>query len=1387
MIRRRAARLAGAAALIAVLAGVLPIDPVAPLARAAAPNLTIAGDAQYVVLPDARLVRVSVDLTAVNHLRDTKTRRYFFERAFLAVMPGTTGFKVAAAAGTPGKPAVRVAARRKDSTLLRIDFGGQLGSGKTARYRLTFDLPDPGGAATRQVRVGPSLATFPVWAFASDGTPGGSVSVTFPAGYEVDVSTGNLPAATTAADGSVVLQSGRLASPLAFFAYLVATRPTALVETTRDVKVGDRTVRLRLRAWPEDPDWAKRTGDTLAAALPALSDAIGLPWTGSDSLTVEESLGDELAGTTGSFEPADDRLRLAYHSGPWVALDQAAHAWFDGELVGERWAAEGFATWYARQAAAAAKIAMPAPPIGGGATPPEPAPPRMPLNAWNPTGDIEPAADARARADADALAAAIAERAGPEGLAGVWEAARTGVAAYQPPVDPDAPTSTDAVEAGAPTPDWRGLLDLVEAETGRPFEDLWRGAVVRSDEAGLLDERAAARDHYDAVVDRAADWQLPRSVRNALRAWQFGTAEEMLAAADSVLDDRDAIAADARAVGLTPPGALETAFEGRGGFAAAADEAESELAAIDRYASAAAASRNDRGPLGWLGLLGAQPGVQLEAARSAFAAGDLAASVAASDAARTIWTTAADVGRNRLLALLAGGAALLLAVSLVVGKIRSRATVTAAVIALLVVLLPAGSSPARAADDGLDIATSATYRLDPDAEAVHVAVDLRLTNRRPPTTRSTPSGPQVTDWVFDGFTLPVQESAARLRASFDGARLTTSLRPADGFAVARVSLRRGLRFEQTTSVRLTFDLPGGAPRSRSEVRVGRAFAAFEAWAFGDRGSVRIELPSKFEEDVSGASLERSTEGGSTVLAAAGIDDPTGWFATVVARRDDALTNDRIDLRTGEHLVIRAWPDDTVWQKTVRETLEQGTPILRELIGLSWPVSGDLTVSEVHTPLLEGYAGIFYGDGRRIDISEDLDSLTIVHELSHAWFNGDLFRERWINEGLADEYASRVLDRMGDSGWDPLRVAPSDAAAVALNGWSFPGRIADRETQAREQFGYEASWTVMRQLVDSVGEEGMRRVFAAAGAGALAYIAEDRFDSAGDQAAGWRRFLDLLEEAGGSDRAEAIFRAWVATDVDLATMDRRHQAREDYAALAEAGADWAVPLGVREAMGGWSFDVAGDRMEAARAVLEARDELGAAAGAAGLTVPAGEEGSYETARQDADLARVEAGLDRQLAAVRAIGEADAAVSASRDPFLTIGLIGEQPSAALDEARSLFESNEPDRAVDRADALRAMLASAPEAGRTRSLAAGGGLLALLLLLALAGYTIRRRMRSSGRPKAEETGPEASPSYATLAATPDGDAAAPPEDGQQDGPGASVTPMAPDAPAGDGGIVR
>ena len=131
----------------------LPVGPTAPEeVRAARPDLSITTSARYDVQPDKQRVRVTVDMTLRNHLKDTKTRRFYFDQAYLAVLPGTSGFKLSWEGA--GSPRVRATKKRDDYTLLRLDLPRRIYSGKSAKYRLVFNLNDPGGTPTRELRIG---------------------------------------------------------------------------------------------------------------------------------------------------------------------------------------------------------------------------------------------------------------------------------------------------------------------------------------------------------------------------------------------------------------------------------------------------------------------------------------------------------------------------------------------------------------------------------------------------------------------------------------------------------------------------------------------------------------------------------------------------------------------------------------------------------------------------------------------------------------------------------------------------------------------------------------------------------------------------------------------------------------------------------------------------------------------------------------------------------------------------------------------------------------------------------------------------------------------------------------------------------------------------------
>lgn len=654
------------------------------------------------------------------------------------------------------------------------------------------------------------------------------------------------------------------------------------------------------------------------------------------------------------------------------------------------------------------------------------------------------------------------------------------------------------------------------------------------------------------------------------------------------------------------------------------------------------------------------------------------------------------------------------------GRRRSPGPAAIALLLAALLLSPA-ATPVAAAGDLLDVRTVASYTLRPDDRLVHVRVDVTATNRKPS------SGLYYYYYEAAGFA--VQEEATHVTAARGGTKLRTRTTGREHFIELEVRFGFQLLYGRTVSFRFEYDLPGAAPRSTEGIRAGPAFAAFYAWSFGDRGDVRIVLPAGFEETLTGSPMKRTVDEGQVVLTATGIRAEANWFAFVIAERAEALERERLSVTVHgkkETVVVMAWPEDPAWTNLVSRLLTRGLPVLGELIGLDWPVAGDLEVSEVYTPLLEGYAGFYLEETDEIRVSEELDDLVIIHEASHAWFNHGLFTERWINEGLADEYASRVLVELALPRESPDRVSPTEKGAFRLESWPEPTKIDDEETEAREHFGYNASWTVIRQLMGSAGEEGMREVLAAADANEIAYVGAvdpERVSSVDD----WRRFLDLLEERTPVEDGALLFERWVVPD-QHERLAARADARARYAALVQRGGGWLPPYIVRHQMEAWDFDGAGQAIDEARRLLDERDAVESTADRLGLDLPDTLEPAYETAKDGLEGAFAIA--DGQLAAMAEIEEAQGAVGAPRDLFVTVGLYDQDPEAALAAAEEAFEADRMSDAAARSDEAVALIGGARDVGTQRmivgalaALDAAGGLVLVLLL-------VRRRRRRRAR---------------------------------------------------------
>lgn len=640
-----------------LIAGLLAVIGAPQPSRAAEDGLRIVTDATYDVRPADRLVRVTIAATATNTAPDTAEGRTYFTGLTFALQPGAAN--VRAVSGDVDLPLV-VREQTDEFTSVDLTYHQSVYLGQVYRYTITYELRDGGTAPDRDVRVTPSVVAFPVWAFGSAGVRGSSVSVQLPPGYSTTVEAGPLNESTGQA--GTILSAVDLADPFAFFAYVSADRPGAFVETRTSVDIRGGTAPVVVRAWEDDPDWGVRTVDLFERGVPALIDLVGLPYPVNGRLRVEEAATSRLGEYAGTYNDVTELITVRYDADAVVSLHEAAHMWFNEDLLRGRWIGEAWAEWYAVQAAEA---------LGEDGDVYELTPAqlefRIPLNEWGAFGVEDLSVEDYAYAATYEVATLVGERTDVDALQRVWRAAADNEMSYQPASaagDGRPETGIDATQ-----PDWQRLLDLLEERTGASYDDLWREWVVTDEEAPLLEQRATVRGAYAATVRRAGDWEMPDDLRFALGAWRFDEVAGDLDTAGEVLDQRAAIAERADALDLSPSGALRDAFEGDAGLDAAQAAGSAELATLGAMERASAQQADAPSALETVGLIGTDPAAQLADARAAYEAGALETADRSVAAAAEARDGADGAGRLRVGAV---GGVILGADLLVMGAAAAR-------------------------------------------------------------------------------------------------------------------------------------------------------------------------------------------------------------------------------------------------------------------------------------------------------------------------------------------------------------------------------------------------------------------------------------------------------------------------------------------------------------------------------------------------------------------------------------------------------------------------------------------------------------------------------------------------------------------------------------------
>ncbi len=214
-----------------------------------------------------------------------------------------------------------------------------------------------------------------------------------------------------------------------------------------------------------------------------------------------------------------------------------------------------------------------------------------------------------------------------------------------------------------------------------------------------------------------------------------------------------------------------------------------------------------------------------------------------------------------------------------------------------------------------------------------------------------------------------------------------------------------------------------------------------------------------------------------------------------------------------------------------------------------------------------------------------------------------------------------------------------------------GEIDDIET-----YGYNASFQVLQQIADEIGDDPLREVLDAVADDTTAYRG-DATPEASASVTDWRRFLDLVEEIGGAKKAADLFENYVLTATQISLLADRAATRDQYHELVADGDEWAAPVVVRERMAVWNFKRATELIAAAQDVLALRDELDAKVAQLDTTYPDDLEVLYE--ESDENLDEAEAAVQEQ------IDTADALLAAVEAEGRVQGLAGPLHLARSDD--------------------------------------------------------------------------------------------------------------------------
>lgn len=563
-------------------------------------GLRFEGATTFQLEPGKERVHVTMDVSITNQIPDSGFTYYYFDAISVPAPPEATNVSAVSSGGSTLSTNVETAEDSFSAVVVTLPF--QLRYGQTQDLTVTYDLPDQPPRSEEWTRANMAYASFPVFAVGDAGLA--DVEVIIPNSYEPFVSNEDL---SESEEGeSLIFRASEIQSPEDWWAAFAAQNNKHLKQ--REVDVGSTTVELR--HWPNDDEWADFMEEQLTTGLPALEKIIGVPFPDTDELAIMESGVPHVYGWGGWYDSEQDIIEVGDELEATVVFHELAHAWFNLETTSDIWLVEGLAETVAQMALEEANGSSDKPrkvsKDDDGA---------QPLISWVGTGYEPTPEDDYGYAASWWLLTTLAGEIGQEKFTAVVSAAINKTMPYG---------ADEPVTINAGSVNWRHMLDLFQEVGGsEKAPKLYRTWVVAREHRKDLDDRAEARKTYAGLVEAGDGWSPPLELRDAMTSWRFGKVDDLVAASEEVLADRQ----------TTLDLLDEYDIDDLPGFEATYESAKSvaELAGVaDQYVSVAetlAEANDDPGvvlsTLADIGLIGHDLDDTLTDATAAMAAGEI--------------------------------------------------------------------------------------------------------------------------------------------------------------------------------------------------------------------------------------------------------------------------------------------------------------------------------------------------------------------------------------------------------------------------------------------------------------------------------------------------------------------------------------------------------------------------------------------------------------------------------------------------------------------------------------------------------------------------------------------------------------------------------------------